>query len=607
MRRRPRVLILSSSVGGGHDAAARALADELERQGAVTSSGDALRWIGSWAFRLVTGVYRLQLAHAPWTYDLVYRALLRWPALGLLAQRLTGCLGARRVGERLRALRPDVVLTTYHLATAVAVRARERGWWSGPVVAVITDLAVHPIWVVREADVHLVYSEESARAVRRLGGRARVVRPLVDGAFERSGARASSAERSARALVVGGAWGVGRLEEAAEAAARAGWTPVVVAGRNGDLARRLARRKAEGWEAWGYVAGLEELMRGARAVVVSGPGATCLEAFAARRPVIFYRPIPGHGWHNAALLEELGLARFARSAAALEEHLRALIGGTGMEVERAWRLFSAPRATEALEEVVAAAPAVLPPRRLRARPRIALRVAVAALAALALVTSSPGLEATARMLHRPVAMPGGRSQAVALCVRLGDPDLADAALRVLAARGAHATFFLPPEEAGGPLAAAVVRAGDEVGLAEPRSRIRVGAVARLFHPHARAFNASYLLPRSGRLPLSALVVAGRVRPVLGASSVHGDRVSPRRGAIVLVDVARQADVQRLDGLVAALEARGLRVVTLSTLERARAAVPRRGRRPRRSERDPRRTTRASTLLATAVPRPREHR
>lgn len=66
------------------------------------------------------------------------------------------------------------------------------------------------------------------------------------------------------------------------------------------------------------------LMRAVDVLVENAGGLTCQEALSCGLPVVTYRPIPGHGRVNAAILAEAGLTRLAPSADHLCRVLAAL-------------------------------------------------------------------------------------------------------------------------------------------------------------------------------------------------------------------------------------------------------------------------------------------
>ena len=129
------------------------------------------------AFPLRTGWlvrfgYWLELRFAPWSYDATYRLWYRLPfAIQPLAVFIN-LLTSRRVLRWVREAKPDVVVSTYPMASLVLGRARQRGRLRVPVATFITDFAVHPLWTHPGVDLHLCVHERSADAAAARSGRA---------------------------------------------------------------------------------------------------------------------------------------------------------------------------------------------------------------------------------------------------------------------------------------------------------------------------------------------------------------------------------------------------------------------------------------------------
>src|SRR4051812_21417767 len=109
-----RILILSASVGEGHESAARALRLELgeESPGAEVVVADAVAAFGPLLRFFLRDVYRFLLRRAPWGYGAAYAVLTRVTlarALGLLGLRV---LGARRLRRLVARADADVVVST---------------------------------------------------------------------------------------------------------------------------------------------------------------------------------------------------------------------------------------------------------------------------------------------------------------------------------------------------------------------------------------------------------------------------------------------------------------------------------------------------------------
>jgi UDP-N-acetylglucosamine:LPS N-acetylglucosamine transferase len=333
-----RVVIFSASVGAGHDSAAKALADRFTARGLTVDRHDFLALMP--AGRAVCGSYRRIITHAPALYQCIYSRTERAARPGLVQRHLL------RAAEQavLAAIPEDAVaaVATYPLAAQVLGRLRASGRLAVPVVVTFTDFSVHPLWIAPGVDLYLApHAVTAAQAVghgvdpRRVA----VARPLVSARFgTRSGARGRARADAARdrfglagadkplALLLGGSWGVGDIEQTAHDLAASGVvTPVVVCGRNEVLRGRL---RAAGFpHVFGWVGDMPTLMAACDVMVQNAGASSTLEAFATGLPVATYRSLVGHGRTNAAVLDEAGLAVWVRSEVELPGVLRDLTLG----------------------------------------------------------------------------------------------------------------------------------------------------------------------------------------------------------------------------------------------------------------------------------------
>src|SRR5438067_7012779 len=74
-----RVLVISASMGGGHDGAGRELVRRLGARGHDAQMVDFLSAFPLRTGRLVRFGYWLELRYAPWSYDATYRMWYRLP------------------------------------------------------------------------------------------------------------------------------------------------------------------------------------------------------------------------------------------------------------------------------------------------------------------------------------------------------------------------------------------------------------------------------------------------------------------------------------------------------------------------------------------------
>jgi processive 1,2-diacylglycerol beta-glucosyltransferase len=323
-----RVLVISGSVGAGHDGAADELISRLSRLGVAADRRDYLDALPRIFRYVLRDGYRLSIGYAPAFFDWLFTNLertgwVRRVALWLcrLAQRDV----LRWVGAH------DVVVSTYMLSSQTLGQLKESGLVDATLVTFLTDPAVHRTWVHPAVEHHLTVTEATARMgqlvystpMRAVGG---LVSPRFAPGLDPSRRDRLRAELglSPDALVVllaTGSLGMGDVPHVVQAITPSGAAEVVVlCGRNDRLRKRLSAQP--GVVALGWREDVPELMAAADVLVHNAGGLSLTEALTAGLPAVTYRPIPGHGIANSQVLAEAGLAPWPQDEAELIEAIR---------------------------------------------------------------------------------------------------------------------------------------------------------------------------------------------------------------------------------------------------------------------------------------------
>jgi UDP-N-acetylglucosamine:LPS N-acetylglucosamine transferase len=312
-------LLLSGSLGMGHDVMAEACAVSLDRRGWTSDTmnslalmGKAAGGVGERAFRALLGV--------PGAYDAFHFEQLRLGGrLARLAERGSSKYAVPALEAELDRRPADLLISVFATGAAAAarVRARRPGLRS---VVFCTDVCPHRIWVHENTDLYLVTSQTAQAFVRRFHPTAEIavvptpVRPQFYAAPAQADARGElGVPGDARCvLLMAGGWGLGPLVALAESLAGAGIHTLAVAGRNASLESAL-RAAGEGQPRlvpFGFTDRIPTLMAAADLVITSS-GDTCSEARVVGRHLLLLDVVPGHGRENLQHELERGAADVA--------------------------------------------------------------------------------------------------------------------------------------------------------------------------------------------------------------------------------------------------------------------------------------------------------
>jgi processive 1,2-diacylglycerol beta-glucosyltransferase len=329
----PRVLVVSGSVGAGHDGAAHELAARLTKAGAVVEVRDYLTAVPRPLAYLLGKGYLSTVERIPSAFEFLYERLERkggwWRAEAVLLG-----LGVSTLAGWVDEFRPDVVVAMYPPAVQTLGMLRESGRVPVPAISYLTDPAAHVSWLHPALDVHATVTSATARqAAADYGVDCTVAGPLVPARFSvRPGpARLAALRRevglpdgSPVALLGGGSLALGDVASTARTITGSGATALVLCARNEQLRRSL--EQTPGVVALGWRTDMHELLHVADVLVQNAGGLSLTEAMVAGLPAVSYRPIPGHGRANAGVLDAAGLVPWAHTPEQLGKLVHAAAG-----------------------------------------------------------------------------------------------------------------------------------------------------------------------------------------------------------------------------------------------------------------------------------------
>lgn len=334
-----RILILMSDTGGGHRAAAAAIASaiEFEFPGKYrVDLYDGLLSAAIFPFNHLDTIYFWIVTYAESLYGKIFHSTNRsW--LTPIILRLLHFAISRRITEALRLYSPNLVISVHPLLTTVPRQILHSLYPSVPFVVVVTDLFnVHELWLDDEADLFIVPNVESRDEAIHAGVPAEKIR--VSGlpihlAFSQGVVQTKSDIRAklgldptrTTVLLVGGGQGMGRLSDIAHQVAQSALPIqlVIIAGRNAALQRKLS---SAAWKipvsVQGFVTNMHDWMAASDILITKAGPATISEGMVAGLPILLSGFLPGQEEQNVTFVVREEIGAVCKNPAEIGQHLR---------------------------------------------------------------------------------------------------------------------------------------------------------------------------------------------------------------------------------------------------------------------------------------------
>lgn len=340
---KPRIVILSASVGSGHVRAAKAIESALAglMPDATIAQVDALD-LTNGAFRRAYGAgYFKAVRTAPrfvgWMYDFLDHPSDHGAAT--FTRQLFERINFTRLSRLLTEQTWDLAICTHFLPAALISRLRRRETIHFPQAVVVTDFDVHGLWITRPTDRFFVATEEARANLASQDVEERDIQVTgipIDPAFSQPMDRAEAASRFHLAadrpivLQMGGGFGVGSIERIHRSILQIQrpLQVVVVNGRNTQAVEVLTSMDHDPKhlrKILGHTDKMHELLKAADVVVTKPGGLTTAESLACGCPMVIAEPIPGQEDRNADFILENGCGIKVNNLASLTHKLESLL------------------------------------------------------------------------------------------------------------------------------------------------------------------------------------------------------------------------------------------------------------------------------------------
>ncbi len=335
-----KAIILTTHTGGGHDAAASAVAEALTEAGVTCKVMDCVAFGGEWFSKAVSRTYVRAVQRSPEGFGRVYRlgAMLSTPKWKSPVY-LVNSTYTKKMAKAIADYGADMVVCTHMFGGQSMTHLKRHGVFHGLLAMVMTDYTLSPFMEDIQADVLFV----SHRGVmpqcleKHIPEETMVplgipvslkCRPCED---KRAAKEAAGLDPDRKmVLLAGGSMGAGSLPETITAVL-AGMEQedrlMVVCGSNEEV-RAQCESQCQGnpqVTVWGKVTPLYPLLAAADLVATKSGGLTSTETMTIGVPMLVVNPISGCETANADFFAARDMAAYAHSNEDITELTRMLL------------------------------------------------------------------------------------------------------------------------------------------------------------------------------------------------------------------------------------------------------------------------------------------
>ncbi len=319
-----KALLLSVSVGQGHNVAAQAISDYIISQDSTSEVRivDTLKYISPVLDKVLIGSYLSALQVYPKAFTYLYSVFNKKDDSVLsLVEKLEEAI-SWRILPLIREMMPEVIISTHPFTTQMLSVLREDNKLNIPTLAIITDYGSHALWVHPGIDYYVVAHESVVPEVVERGRSEDTVLPLgipVRESFKQSFSRHDTLKKIGldheflTVTLMGGSLALGNMKTILKQldSIQKPFNIVVVAGHNEkvyDEALEIALRSDKSIAVLKYCDFMGALLQATDLLVTKPGGLTVTEALITGTPLAIFKAIGGQEEQNRQFLLKHNLA-----------------------------------------------------------------------------------------------------------------------------------------------------------------------------------------------------------------------------------------------------------------------------------------------------------
>lgn len=336
-----KVLILSMTVGQGHNSASHALAQYLEKRGHTTEILDTYKFLNKVVGAAFDKGYTFMGRSIPKLNELIYEGAERVSGKSAMKRYFPFAfsdLTKSKMQKYIDETKPDAIVCSIVFSAILLTQLKEAGTLDPKIklYGIVTDYALHPFWEYTALDYFVVANELMISSLELRGISKEKILPTgipVRECFSSAVLKSDAREKLGldkdllTLLITSGGRGFGAVGELVDQADKMDCVQIIaVCGTNANLKKKLECKKYNNAvRICGYVNNINEYIDAADVVVTKPGGLSTSETIAKKKLVILTPPLPGVEDINLIFLINNSLALSTNKHLPLNEVLMQLV------------------------------------------------------------------------------------------------------------------------------------------------------------------------------------------------------------------------------------------------------------------------------------------
>ena len=329
-----KVLILTTSTGGGHNEAASSLEKEFNKHGFVVKRLDALMEINKSLDAFIIGAFKILVGAFPKLYGNLYNKSKN-ERFNKLMTNCVSKISKDKIYEIILNEKPDLIISTHPFLVRVIGSLKENRLIDIPFVSVVTDYNAHQTYVDKNVDAYIAGSDYTSSTLIKKGISKDKIFSYgipIKKEFLKESKIALIKLSSFQILLMSGSLGLKDMKNVLKNIVdiEGDYNIVVVCGNNKKLKNNIEKEYSElimnqKITLYGYTNNIPDIMESSDIIITKPGGLTISEAIAKRLPMIIPYYIPGQEKENLDFLLKKGVAIYVSEKDSIKKLIESIM------------------------------------------------------------------------------------------------------------------------------------------------------------------------------------------------------------------------------------------------------------------------------------------